>query len=297
MNDSKKPCGSRVDRHEHIGKGCIGLEPFRRHRQRSAVRGAADAARNPEGRYAESRRRSDVDPLDRRNLRRPARLLVSRRRPPLRSERPERRAARPIVGGPPCGRCGRGARSASSPIRSRPAAAAARDAAPRSTTSPWRPITMASGSTGSIASSGPSTETSIRRSGNSFGATGAKRGSSRAALAAHLAISSASDSRHSSVPRHPRSVPRRLNVTNAPVASGRSIDTGEGGAVAGDLGQDGRARDLENLPLLAISEHRRMLRRRRPDNQRPPRCRLRSRPSGRSGGCAPSPRRGREPPA
>ena len=30
MNDSKKPCGSRVDRHEHIGRGCLGLEPFRR---------------------------------------------------------------------------------------------------------------------------------------------------------------------------------------------------------------------------------------------------------------------------
>jgi deoxyribonuclease-4 len=30
LNDSKKPCRSRVDRHEHIGKGCIGLEPFRR---------------------------------------------------------------------------------------------------------------------------------------------------------------------------------------------------------------------------------------------------------------------------
>ena len=29
-NDSKKPCGSRVDRHEHIGDGCLGLEPFRR---------------------------------------------------------------------------------------------------------------------------------------------------------------------------------------------------------------------------------------------------------------------------
>jgi deoxyribonuclease-4 len=29
-NDSKKPCGSRVDRHEHIGKGCLGIEPFRR---------------------------------------------------------------------------------------------------------------------------------------------------------------------------------------------------------------------------------------------------------------------------
>jgi deoxyribonuclease-4 len=30
LNDSKKPCMSRVDRHEHIGKGCIGLEPFRK---------------------------------------------------------------------------------------------------------------------------------------------------------------------------------------------------------------------------------------------------------------------------
>jgi deoxyribonuclease IV len=29
-NDSKKPCGSRVDRHEHIGAGCLGIEPFRR---------------------------------------------------------------------------------------------------------------------------------------------------------------------------------------------------------------------------------------------------------------------------
>jgi deoxyribonuclease-4 len=30
LNDSKKPLGSRVDRHEHIGDGCLGLEPFRR---------------------------------------------------------------------------------------------------------------------------------------------------------------------------------------------------------------------------------------------------------------------------
>ena len=28
MNDSKKPLGSRVDRHEHIGQGHLGLEPF-----------------------------------------------------------------------------------------------------------------------------------------------------------------------------------------------------------------------------------------------------------------------------
>jgi deoxyribonuclease IV len=30
LNDSKKPCASRVDRHEHIGKGCIGLAAFER---------------------------------------------------------------------------------------------------------------------------------------------------------------------------------------------------------------------------------------------------------------------------
>jgi deoxyribonuclease-4 len=30
LNDSKRPLGSRVDRHEHIGKGHVGLEPFGR---------------------------------------------------------------------------------------------------------------------------------------------------------------------------------------------------------------------------------------------------------------------------
>ncbi len=29
LNDSQKDCGSRVDRHAHIGEGCIGLEGFR----------------------------------------------------------------------------------------------------------------------------------------------------------------------------------------------------------------------------------------------------------------------------
>ena len=28
VNDSKKPCGSRVDRHEHVGRGCIGETGF-----------------------------------------------------------------------------------------------------------------------------------------------------------------------------------------------------------------------------------------------------------------------------
>ena len=30
LNDSKKPLASHVDRHEHIGQGYLGLEPFRR---------------------------------------------------------------------------------------------------------------------------------------------------------------------------------------------------------------------------------------------------------------------------
>jgi deoxyribonuclease-4 len=29
LNDSKRACGARVDRHEHIGRGHLGLEPFR----------------------------------------------------------------------------------------------------------------------------------------------------------------------------------------------------------------------------------------------------------------------------
>src|SRR5438132_3866115 len=29
LNDSVKPQGSRIDRHAHIGQGCLGLEPFR----------------------------------------------------------------------------------------------------------------------------------------------------------------------------------------------------------------------------------------------------------------------------
>jgi deoxyribonuclease-4 len=29
VNDSRRPLGSRVDRHAHIGQGCLGLDPFR----------------------------------------------------------------------------------------------------------------------------------------------------------------------------------------------------------------------------------------------------------------------------
>ena len=47
-NDSKRPCGSRVDRHEHIGQGCLGLEPFRRLLHDPRFSQSADADRDRE---------------------------------------------------------------------------------------------------------------------------------------------------------------------------------------------------------------------------------------------------------
>ena len=69
LNDSKKPCGSRVDRHEHIGKGCLGLEPFRRLLNDPRFSGLPMLLETPKLETPASRRRSDVDPWDARNLR------------------------------------------------------------------------------------------------------------------------------------------------------------------------------------------------------------------------------------
>ena len=69
LNDSKKPCGSRVDRHEHIGKGCLGLEPFRRILNDARFTGLPMMLETPKLESPESRRRGDADPWDVRNLR------------------------------------------------------------------------------------------------------------------------------------------------------------------------------------------------------------------------------------
>ena len=69
LNDSKKPCGSRVDRHEHIGKGCLGLEPFRRLVNDARFANHPMLLETPKLDTPESRRRSDADPWDLRNLR------------------------------------------------------------------------------------------------------------------------------------------------------------------------------------------------------------------------------------
>jgi deoxyribonuclease-4 len=69
LNDSKKPCGSRVDRHEHIGRGCLGLEPFKRLVNDPRFADHPMLLETPKLDTPASRRRSDVDPWDARNLR------------------------------------------------------------------------------------------------------------------------------------------------------------------------------------------------------------------------------------
>jgi len=67
MNDSKKPLGSRVDRHEHIGEGCLGLEPFRRIVNDKRFRDLPMLLETPK---TEGRAKGviEIDPLDERNL-------------------------------------------------------------------------------------------------------------------------------------------------------------------------------------------------------------------------------------
>ena len=67
VNDSKRPLGSRVDRHEHIGDGFLGIETFRRLVNDPRFRRMPMLLETPktEGR---SPNRIEVDVLDERNL-------------------------------------------------------------------------------------------------------------------------------------------------------------------------------------------------------------------------------------
>jgi deoxyribonuclease-4 len=67
MNDSKKPLGSRVDRHEHIGQGCLGLEPFRRIVNDRRFRDLPMLLETPKA-EGKAKGTIEVDPLDERNL-------------------------------------------------------------------------------------------------------------------------------------------------------------------------------------------------------------------------------------
>jgi len=67
-NDSKRPCGSRVDRHEHIGHGCIGLEPFRRLLHDPRFAGLPILIETEKTNGAEKKGTIVADPLDMKNL-------------------------------------------------------------------------------------------------------------------------------------------------------------------------------------------------------------------------------------
>ncbi len=67
-NDSKRPCASRVDRHEHIGQGCLGIEPFHRlmhDRRFDGLPILIETEKSPEVQRASL---IAADPLDMKNL-------------------------------------------------------------------------------------------------------------------------------------------------------------------------------------------------------------------------------------
>ncbi len=67
-NDSKKPCGSRVDRHEHIGRGCLGEAPFRRMLHDARFAGRPILIETEKSKDCEKRGTIMEDPLDMENL-------------------------------------------------------------------------------------------------------------------------------------------------------------------------------------------------------------------------------------
>lgn len=67
-NDSKKPCGSRVDRHEHIGEGCLGEAPFARIANDPRFAGLPMILETAKSTEAGRPNAVPLDPLDVKNL-------------------------------------------------------------------------------------------------------------------------------------------------------------------------------------------------------------------------------------
>ena len=70
LNDSKRELGSRVDRHEHIGKGCLGSKPFARLLNDRRFRKVPMYLETPKGEDPKTKK-----PWDTINLRRLRRLI------------------------------------------------------------------------------------------------------------------------------------------------------------------------------------------------------------------------------
>ena len=79
LNDSKRPLGSRVDRHEHIGKGFVGLDTFRRIVNDSRFRTLPMLLETPKS-HGRPPHAIQIDPLDARNLTTVRRLIAPSRR-------------------------------------------------------------------------------------------------------------------------------------------------------------------------------------------------------------------------
>jgi deoxyribonuclease-4 len=75
LNDSKKPLGSHVDRHEHIGQGHLGLEPFRRIVNDRRFRHLPMLLETPKG-EGKASGPITIDPLDEQNLNTLRRLML-----------------------------------------------------------------------------------------------------------------------------------------------------------------------------------------------------------------------------
>ena len=67
LNDSKRPLGSRVDRHEHIGQGTVGLEAFRRLVNDRRFHGLPMLLETPKEEHR-SPSKIEIDRFDERNL-------------------------------------------------------------------------------------------------------------------------------------------------------------------------------------------------------------------------------------
>jgi deoxyribonuclease-4 len=101
LNDSKKPCGSRVDRHEHIGKGCLGLATFRRLLNDRRFKDAPMLLETPKDDERERKRSTraplEIDPCDAMNLAALRSLIGPPRKPQNAQEDNPRTSASPAA--------------------------------------------------------------------------------------------------------------------------------------------------------------------------------------------------------
>ena len=170
---------------------------------------------------------------------------------------------------------------------------------PRSTTRPWRPISMSCGP--AIGSSGPSSEISMSIASSSDAVTGGNRGSLLQAATAHRGTTCAERFGRLDVPDAAAQLAVLCRVTKAPPGRDRIAGSRIGGRA--ESGRDGcdvrrrspRARSAAAARRSASLRHAERCPTRRRDSRPPTTCRRRRRPSRRSAASARRARRARAP--